>query len=715
MLKSLIIVISALGAILLFLLASAGTNDTLFAQNYAKLLIANGVLAAALVVLVALQLRTLWREYRLRQFGSRLKLKLIAMFVLLAVVPGSIIYVVSVQFAVRSIESSYNVRVDTALQSGLSLGRSALDALVEQLAERVHTEALDLSDMQGLPSLPTLSSVRERLGADTANILSSNGQVLVSSSRNDALTLIPEKPSANWLGRAKSGEGPAHWVESDQATGRLVMRVLQPISNRDFSLERPLLQVTLAVPENLARSAESIQNLHRDYQELLLARQGLKQMYLITLTLALLLGMFAAIAVAFIFAKNLSAPLLILAEGTQAVASGDFTPRQALPARDELGVLTQSFNRMTRQLLDARALADSRSAQVDAARAYLESVLINLSTGVLTFSEEGFLRAANRGAITSLGDDLSGCESVPLAQWSRNTQFRDAVLTGFRENENTWHRQLEIDHSEGYLQTLLLHGSRLLESPERGFVVVFDDISALISAQRNAAWTEVARRLAHEIKNPLTPIQLAAERLEHRLSDHLDEKDRAMLSRSIQTIVNQVEAMKNLVNSFRDYAKLTPASLCALDLNTLLYEVLVLYEGAKANIVVQLEPDLPLVLADASQLRQVIHNLLQNAQDAVAELDDGRIILSTHHEGQRVSLQISDNGAGFSAAILSRAFEPYATTKVRGSGLGLAIVKKIVDEHLADIALSNLPEGGAMVRIRLQTAQQHLNLTETSE
>jgi nitrogen fixation/metabolism regulation signal transduction histidine kinase len=699
--RRLVIFTTVLGAVLLFMLASAGSGTSLFDHNYPVLLAANGIVALALFTLVGIQLHTLWHEYRQRQFGSRLKLKLIVMFVSLSVLPGAVIYFVSVQFAVQSVESRYNVKVDTALESGLSLGRSALDALLDQLAERAHDAALELGDLALPPSLPTLTRVRDNLGVANASVISVSGRVLVSAGE-DMQALLPDLPEAAQLRQARQNRG-LKAVETNGSNG-LVLRVVVPIPSRHFSTDILLLQIMQPVPEDLARSAEAIQALHQDYQELLLSRQGLKRIYIITLTLALLLAVFAAVAIAFVFARAFSAPLSILAEGTQAVASGDFSPRQALPARDELGVLTQSFNRMTRQLLDARALAEKNSAAVDAARAYLESVLTNLSAGVLAFSADGRLRAANRGALTSLRSDLSSVENRALTDWSEHTQFRDAILTGFAEREGDWHQQLEIDRGDGDVQTLLLHGSRLPEGSGGGFVVVFDDISQIISAQRNAAWAEVARRLAHEIKNPLTPIQLAAERLEMRLSEQLDEPGRNMLTRATQTIVNQVEALKALVNSFRDYARLPTPTLTSIDLNALIREVLVLYETAPKPILTELAADLPAVKADSSQLRQVIHNLLQNAQHAIAEQADGRVLLSTRHDGRRIEFGLRDNGPGFPPATLPRAFEPYVTTKARGTGLGLAIVKKIIDEHRGEITLSNLPDGGAEVRIRLPIA-----------
>jgi len=699
--KRLILIASALGTILLFLLASAGGKTSLFEHNYPLLLSLNLLLAVGLAALVGIQLQTLWREYRQRQFGSRLKLKLIVMFVLLAVAPGSLIYAVSVQFAVRSIESWYNLQVDSSLESALELGRNALDALLNQLGERSRGIALDMGD-DAPPSLSTLVRVREQLDADEVSVITTTGRIVATTSdlRNG---LAPDVLPASQLRQARVGRG-YRAVEGEG--DKLVMHVVVPIASRQFQIDPLLLQVRVPVPESLAQSAESIQELHQSYQELRLARQGLKRIYLITLTLALLLSMFAAVAIAFMFARSLSEPLSILAEGTQAVAAGDFSPRQALPSRDELGVLTQSFNRMTRQLLDARAQAEKNSSAVDAARAYLESVLANLSAGVLAFTTDWHLRAANPGALTILSDDLTGFESIGLAEWPVHETFRDTILNGFADGESLWHRQIEIEHDEGGTQTLLLHGSQLPPNTSGGYVVVFDDITELISAQRNAAWSEVARRLAHEIKNPLTPIQLSAERLQVKLADRLPEDARAMLMRSTQTIVNQVEAMKNLVNGFRDYARLPVPKLIPIDLNALIHEIMTLYEGSAIPVHTELAKDLPTVMADPSQLRQVIHNLIQNAQDAQDAVTEqpAAVTLATRLEGRRAELLVQDNGSGFPAAILARAMEPYVTTKPRGSGLGLAIVRKIIEEHRGDIFIGNRPEGGAEVRIRLRLA-----------
>ncbi|WP_079434532.1 ATP-binding protein [Zoogloea sp. LCSB751] len=694
-----LVVAAAVGGILLFLLATASANTPLFARNYTLLLGLNGIIALGLASLVFVQLRSLWQEHRARRFGSRLKLRLMAIFAAMAVVPGALVYAVSLQFAVKSIESWFNVRVDAALESGLQLGRTTLEILLDQLANKADQLALELEPAAPIRP-PLLNQLRERAGIESATVFSPNGKI-VATADIQLDTLMPEQPNAAQLRQARQTRG--YRAAEGNATEGLVLRVIVPIPSRHFT-EPQLLQVTQEVPRSFAMHAESVETVHRDYQELSLARNGLKRIYTLTLTLTLLLALFAAVAVAFVLTRRLAAPLFILAEGTQAVAAGDFSPRQALPARDELGVLTQSFNQMTRQLEDARAQADKHRAAVERNRAYLEGVLANLSAGVLAFSPDGHLRAANHGAMTILNDQLDGYERLRLDEWENHHAFRDALLDGFHGPEADWNRQIEFSNPDGSTQTLLLHGTRLPDDTGGGWVVVFDDITHLIAAQRTAAWAEVARRLAHEIKNPLTPIQLSAERLQFKLADRLDDEGRQMLERSTTTIVNQVEAMKNLVNAFRDYARLPSPTMAPVDLNALVREVLVLYEGSPVMIHAELAAELPRVLGDATQIRQVIHNLLQNAEDSLAEQPDPEIELLTRSDARRVDLVLRDNGPGFPPEILSRAFEPYVTTKTRGTGLGLAIVKKIIDEHEGEIRLANREAGGAEIRIRLRCA-----------
>ena len=690
---------AAIGGILWFLLLMSTAADTvLFSRNYPLLIGLNIVLALGMVGLVGWQLRTLWRDYQAQVFGARLKLRLMLMFGVIAVLPGALVYGVSVQFVTRSIESWFDVRVEKALESGLHLGRSALDSLLLDLGEKARSAAGELADIQESSRRSALLRLREEKGVQSAALFSVGGQLL-SSATAELSSLLPDLPSQAQLKQARSTQ-LVSTVEGDG--GKLYLRVLVPVGARGVFEEPRILQLTQPVPPGLAHDADAVQGVYRDYQELQLARDGLTRIYALTLTLTVLVALFGAFALAYVMARRLAAPLYILAEGTQAVAQGDFSPRQAIYSGDELGVLTQSFNRMTRQLDDARRETERHRAELESARGYLESILANLSTGVLVFDRHFVLRTVNEGALTILSDDFDGLIGAAAEDWPRQQALGTFIREQFSATEEIeWQAQLEMERPNGMPQVLLLRGSRLPEASGGGDVVVFDDVTRLIAAQRSAAWGEVARRLAHEIKNPLTPIQLSAERLQFKLADKLSNGDADMLARGTQTIINQVQAMKRMVDDFRDYARMPAPEVAELDLNELIGEVLGLYESSSARIEARLAPDLPPVLGDATQLRQIIHNLLRNAEDALEGREGAQIRIQTEAFGRQASLTIADNGPGFPVELLPRIFEPYVTTKARGTGLGLPIVKKIVEEHLGTIEISNAPEGGARIDIRL--------------
>ena len=689
----------AFGAIVWFLLLISTSADTaIFERHYPVLIGMNILIALALLGLVGWQLRLLWLEHRAQIFGSRLKLRLMAMFGLMAVFPGALVYGVSVQFVTRSIESWFDVRVEKALEAGLDLGRTSLDSLLADLSAKGQSMALELSSVPENGRRTALIRLREQNSVQTASLFSAGGQLLASANA-DLSDLMPRLPSPAQLKQARSARHLS-WVDSDGK--KMILRVLVPVSGFGVFEEPRILQLTQLVPEALGANAEAVQAVYRDYQELQLARTGLTRIYALTLTLTLLVALFGAFALAFIMARRLSAPLSILAEGTRAVAQGDFSPRQAVYSRDELGILTQSFNRMTAQLEEARLETERHRAEVESARAYLESILANLSAGVLVFDRQFFLRTVNEGALNILGDNFEGLIGEEIQKWPRQSVLGQFIAEHFAMLEDTeWQGQLELDCPNGMPQILLLRGSRLPEASGGGDVVVFDDMTRIVAAQRSAAWGEVARRLAHEIKNPLTPIQLSAERLQHKLADKLTNSDADMLQRGTQTIINQVRAMKHMVDDFRDYARLPAPELAPLDINALIYEVLGLYETSEAEINTMLAEALPPIIGDATQLRQVIHNLLRNSEDAMEGRENPRIEISTEQRGRMVRLLMVDNGPGFPQDLLARVFEPYITTKAKGTGLGLPIVKKIIDEHHGTITINNAQSGGAEIDIRL--------------
>ncbi|TBR07787.1 MAG: HAMP domain-containing protein [Rugosibacter sp.] len=690
--KLALILAAALAAVLLFLLAFTSGNTAFFAQYYPWLLALNGLAALGMLVMIAVQLIHLRRDFKAGVFGARLKSRLLVMLALMAVLPGALVYAVSMQFAVNSIDSWFDVRVDRALEGGLELGRSVLDNLQGDLLEKTRKAALELGDSQMPQSVESVSSqlnrLREQMGAGTATLLMLSGQT-IASSVGDLNNLLPQVPSTNQLRSARSGRGLA--LVSEDTEGLTIRTLVPVIANTTHLLEfEPrILQFTQRVPAAIAKNASNAEAGYRNYQELQLGRSGLKRIYTLTLTLTLMLALFAAVALAFLLAERLAQPLLILAEGTRAVSAGDFTPRTIIETSDELGLLTRSFNNMTRQLSEARAEADLQREKTEAAQAYLESVLGNLSAGVLAFSTDFHLRAANRGALTILHDDLAAFEKIPLSDWPRHHTLAMTIIEAFTRHGDEWQQQLDLTHDDHAPQTLLIRGTALPATGGGGFVVVFDDITRLISAQRSAAWAEVAQRLAHEIKNPLTPIQLSAERLQMKLGTMLDAPSRALLDRATHTIITQVEALKSMVNNFRDYARTPPPQLAEVDLYALVIDVLALYENTSTQFTVSPAPTFANVLADINQMRQVLHNLFANAQDALASVAQPRIDIRIEQDKHRMRLTLHDNGAGFSPQMLARAFEPYVTTKTKGTGLGLAIVKKIIDDHGGEIRLAN--------------------------
>jgi nitrogen fixation/metabolism regulation signal transduction histidine kinase len=466
-----------------------------------------------------------------------------------------------------------------------------------------------------------------------------------------------------------------------------------------------LLQVIEPVPKALAQDADRVQAGMRDYQELSFSRNALKRLYALTLTLTLLLALTSALGLAVVLSERFASPLGLLAEGTRAVAQGDFTRRQPVVSRDELGVLTESFNTMTAQLAEAQAKAEDSRRAIETTNAYLESILGNLSAGVLVFDERHRLRTVNPSAAVILQQPLAELTGMSLADWGKRlpalASFAELVSEGFRSSrDRQWQKEAELAVAN-LSRTLLMRGTRLPGTTTTGgYVVVFDDVSELVQAQRDAAWAEVARRLAHEIKNPLTPIQLSAERLAVKLAPKLEGADQETLRRGTQTIVSQVGAMKHMVDDFAIYARQPrPGQMQHVDLSALLLDVLALYDNLGPHVALSLPDAPPFIQGEPTRLRQVFHNLISNAVDAQADVPDPRFSITLSVDANEVKLTFGDGGPGFGADVLAHAFAPYVTTKAKGTGLGLAIVKKIIDEHGGRVVLDNAPESGARVTL----------------
>ncbi|MGZ5035515.1 MAG: ATP-binding protein [Usitatibacter sp.] len=690
------------GAALVYLMSEASSNNALFAQNYTLLLGLGGGLALGLMALIAYQLMLLRRKLRERVFGSKLTLRLMVVFTMMALIPGGLVYAISFQFLQRSIESWFNVRVDESLKSGINLARNSLENSRDQLAQKAEAMAQVLASSQAVEAA-TLNRLREQYSIEEATLLTPRGKIIAQSGV-EPVTLLPELPSPAVLRQVRSQQ-PVRSIEAIPQRG-LYLRVLVPVNVLTIADDIRILQVLQRVPTAMAREAELVEKGYKDYQELLLARADLKNVFGLTLTLAMLLTLFSALALAFVLSEKLSAPLSALAEATRAIAKGDYSKLNPVKSRDEFGVLTQSFNTMTRQIADATEAMERNQQQLENSKTYLESILSNLTSGVLTFDERLYVKTMNAAANVILAVPGGAFHGIKLSEWPRHVQsvapFAEIALRQFASSGmRQWEEQMEYRRADGQQRTLLIRGTRLGKSGESGYVVVFDDVTHLIQAQRDAAWGEVARRLAHEIKNPLTPIQLSAERLQQKLQDKLPEHEADILKRATGTIVSHVAALKGMVDDFTQYAHASRMNAKAVNLNELVREVLVLYEAMGVAIEPRLSERLPSIYADPAMLRQVLHNLFQNAIDALTGVENPRILVNTSLGTGGVLLTVRDNGTGIAEGVMGRIFEPYVTTKPKGTGLGLAIVKKIVDEHHGRILVENVKPHGATVSIVL--------------
>lgn len=734
-LRGIFIALLALAGLSLFILAATSTDSSLFERWFPALLVVNRVIAVMLFAIVAAMSLRLWQRLRSREFGARMTSRLALSAAGLALLPCVLIYVVSSVFISRSIDSWFDVRVEKALDSGVTITR---DILTRHQHE---TEATARRIAAGLANTPAplimqdlLRAVDGQPGLEALVFLANGTAVAAAGSRVNVL--MPDLPTSGQIQTVKSSgiysviDGDALENYEDLREGRLTIRVIVPIlsdaqsaaasapeSGLRLRRQQLYLQVIQPVADETAKNAAVLVAGYRDYQTLVLSRASLQSVYASTLFLIMLLGVLGAFALSLDFARRTVAPVQQLEQGTRRVADGNFQPIREFGDGSEISVLTQSFNQMIRDLSESRSVIDEQRRRAEQAHAYLERVLANISSGVIVLDSASRVVTANAAARQIFGEPACRRDArLDEVEPELFEAIRSARLSlGFSPDVASASLEFQLDRPSGAVPLFLKLSHMPLGTNEPGLVIVADDVTKILEAQRATAWGEVARRLAHEIKNPLTPIQLAAERLSFRLGPRLASvEDAEMLDRTVTTITTQVDALKQMVNDFREYAKLPEAKLVPLDLNAFLCSVAQLYSEAGTPLELRLGEDVPLIEGDEARLRQVLHNLVSNSVDA-AEGDAPRIVIETRRilsdRGMSaVLLRLHDSGVGFSENILERAFEPYVTTKETGTGLGLPMIKKILDEHRAAIHLSNRTDrsGNIILGAQVDILFEHL-------
>ena len=699
---------SAIGLGAFLLLAKSVQNSAQFGLLQPWILLVDTCGVVVLSVLLSRQLWRLVRDYRAHVPGSRLTARTVGIFGALVIAPLLIVYVSSLSFINVGIDSWFKDEFKNGLSDALGLSRAALDLRMREYSERTVMLADSLAATEPLSLQGKLDAERDASQALEIALFGQHGRILAASLEN-ALGTLPSQPPPDLM---RQMEQRLTYVSLEpQSGGRYIIRTAAVLPRTNAAREARFVVAVYAVPAQLAALSEAVQDTYSRYGNLAAEREPLKGMFRLTLTLVVLLAMLAAIYLAIYSAQRLVRPVQDLIAGTRAVGKGDFGTRLPLPSRDEMGFLVHSFNDMTKRLRRARAEATHSQQEVERERTRLAIILARLSTGVLAIDRSMTVRTANEAAGAILGSDLSAATGRALPELAagneRLGQFVAALAVRFAGGREEWREQLDLDGAGGR-RTLMCACTPLPgEDSGVGFVIVFDDITALLQAQRDAAWGEVARRLAHEIKNPLTPIQLSAERLRHRLLAGMSERDAEILERGTRTIVQQVQTMQQMVNAFSEYARAPEMHITRFSLNQLVTEVADLYRSQDPRTQIRLELDARIegIEADRGRVRQILNNLVTNALEALDGVGSPLLEISTRLEAggdaEYAALSVCDNGPGFQRELLGRVFDPYVTSKPKGTGLGLAIVKKIIEEHGGRIDADNRPEGGARVRVVL--------------
>lgn len=695
----------------LLMMSDALQNSAHFGEYYSGLLIFNTLGLVILVGLILANLRNLIRQLKKKVPGARMTFRTVIMFAVLSVTPVLIVYYFSLDFLHRGIDSWFDVKVEKALDDSLELSRLSLEEREQDILKKTKQIANDFAQISNVAVPFEIDDYRTRIGARELTLMTRQGR-FIASSTGDISDLVPNRPNNAILFQVQQGNNYIG-LDTMQNTG-LSIRAVVNVPNMGVETVPRIIQVLFPISDRINDLANSIQSAYIKYNELSFLRDQLKFGFVVILTLVVLFSIFSAVWAAFYSAQKLAAPIRNLADGTKSVADGDYSKQLPVPSNDELGFLVASFNEMTRRISNARDAVRRSQLEAEAQRAYLAAVIGRLSSGVLVLDQDNRLRTVNISSGQILGADLNRrlgdrLEDI-LVDYRYLEPLIKTIASYLDSGEGEWREQVTLFGTSGR-QILMCSGASLsLSGLEDSLVhvIVFDDITAVIQGQRDAAWSEMARRLAHEIKNPLTPIQLAAERLRHKYLDTLKVTQPETMERLTNTIIHQVETMKDMVNTFSEYARTPVISRQMLDLNELIREVVDLFVNLDpgASITLKLSADLPRINADLDRLRRVFNNLLKNAFDASIAGKPVTLVVETDHIDERgrdfIEVRIKDSGTGLSRDIINNVFEPYVTSKKKGSGLGLAIVKKIIEEHGGVVWLENNPDGiGACAVIRL--------------